>query len=191
MALVDLWTSSRDQLRQKHVQQIIAFAGDGKLLDGSDASLEFRDFLAQVPSALLVRYADECLLDSFQNSGYALQDIVNQVGRRLGFEVIDGRYRGTSAHVGFDGLWYFPTGHVVIVEVKTTDVYRLKLDKVVGYHRDLVKRGTLPVDTMHVDLSKRVASGKLLGEDQSPERRSLRWKKRPAERSIPQNGVCI
>jgi hypothetical protein len=55
MALVDLWTSSQDQLRQKHVQQIIAFAGDGKLLDGSEASKEFRDFLAQVPSGLLVR----------------------------------------------------------------------------------------------------------------------------------------
>jgi len=43
MALVDLWMSSQDQLRQKHVQQIIAFAGDGKLLDGSEASSEFRD----------------------------------------------------------------------------------------------------------------------------------------------------
>jgi hypothetical protein len=42
-----------------------------------------------------------------------------------------------------------------------------------------------PVDTMHVGLRKRVVSGKLLGEDQSPERRSLRWKKRPAEHSIP------
>jgi len=33
MALVDLWIGSQDQLKQKHVQQIIAFAGDGKLLD--------------------------------------------------------------------------------------------------------------------------------------------------------------
>jgi hypothetical protein len=150
MALVDLWTSSQDQLRQKHVQQIIAFAGDGKLLDGSEASKEFRDFLAQVPSGLLVRYADECLSDSFTDSGYALQDIVNEVGRRLGFMVTDGRYRGTAAHIGFDGLWHFPTGHAVVVEVKTTDAYRIRLDKIVDYHRALVKDGTIAEDTSSV-----------------------------------------
>ena len=92
MALVDLWISSQDQIRQKHVQQIIAFAGDGKLLDGSEASSEFRDFLAQIPSDLLGRYADECLSGSFTDSGYVLQDIVNEIGRRLGFTVTDGRY---------------------------------------------------------------------------------------------------
>ena len=47
MALVDLWMSSQDQLRQKHVQQIIAFAGDGRLLDGSEASNEFRGSTAK------------------------------------------------------------------------------------------------------------------------------------------------
>jgi hypothetical protein len=146
MALVDLWVSSQDQLKQKHVQQIIAFAGDGKLLDESKASTEFRNFLTQVPSGLLARYADECLKDPFTSSGYALQDVVNQVGRRLGFKVTDGRYRGTKAHVGFDGLWYFPNGHTAIVEVKTTDAYRIKLDKVVGYHRALVKNGMLSED---------------------------------------------
>jgi hypothetical protein len=150
MALVDLWTSSQDQLRQKHVQQIIAFAGDGKLLDGSEASNEFRGFLAQVPSSLLARYADECLRDSFASSGYALQDIVNEVGRRLGFKVTDGRYRGTAAHIGFDGLWRFPNGHAVVVEVKTTDAYRIKLDKVVGYHRALIRNGTVSEDASSV-----------------------------------------
>ena len=53
MALVDLWMSSRDQLQGKQVQQIIAFAGDGKLRDGSQASSEFRDFLAVLPSSQL------------------------------------------------------------------------------------------------------------------------------------------
>jgi hypothetical protein len=150
MALVDLWMSSQDQLRQKHIQQIIAFAGDGKLLDGSEASNEFRDFLAQVPSSLLGRYADECLSSSFTSSGFALQDIVNEVGRRLGFTVTDGRYRGTTAHIGFDGLWRFPNGHAMIVEVKTTDAYRIKLDKITGYHRALIKNGTISEDASSV-----------------------------------------
>jgi hypothetical protein len=88
----------------------------------------------------LVRYAGECLAGSFSDSGYALQDIVNEVGRRLGFSVTDGRYRGTSAHVGFDGLWHFPkNGHALIVEVKTTDAYRIKLEKIMGYHSALIK----------------------------------------------------
>jgi len=38
MALIDLWTTSQDQLKDKHVQQMIAFAGDGRLLDESGAS---------------------------------------------------------------------------------------------------------------------------------------------------------
>jgi len=150
MALVDLWTSSQDQLKQKHVQQIIAFAGDGRLLDGSEASKEFRSFLAQVPSSLLAQYADECLGDSFTNSGYALQDVVNQVGRRLGFKVIDGRYRGTTVHIGHDGLWRFPDGHTVVVEVKTTDAYRIKLNKIVDYQRALVKDGTISEDASSI-----------------------------------------
>ena len=41
-----------------------------------------------------------------------------------------------------------------------------------------VTRLDRPLDTMHAGLKKWVASGKLLGEDQSPER-SLRWKRRP------------
>jgi hypothetical protein len=139
MALVDLWTTSQDQLRLKHVQQIITFAGDGKLLDESTASREFREFLTHIPSPVLARYANECLNTSFPDSGLALQDVVNQVGRRLGLTVQDGRYRGTTAHLGFDGLWHFASGHAVIVEVKTTDAYRIKLNKVVEYKRSLVR----------------------------------------------------
>jgi hypothetical protein len=73
------------------VNQIIGIAAGGKLLDGRSASEEFRAFLSQIPSALNVRYAEECLTAPFPDSGLALQDLVNQVGKRLGFEVVDGR----------------------------------------------------------------------------------------------------
>jgi len=150
MALLDLWTTSQDQLRSKHVQQIIAIAGDGKLLDGRTASQEFRAFLTHVPSSLLARYADECLRNSFTDSGLVLQDVVNEIGRRLGFAVEDGRYRGTAAHVGFDGLWHFPSGHAVIVEVKTTDAFRIRLDSVLEYKRTLVGAEVISKDTSSV-----------------------------------------
>jgi hypothetical protein len=119
MPLSDLWLSSPSELADKHVKQIISFAG--QLRDGNGASSEFRDFLSRIPSKLLTRYADECLKESFEASGLALQDIINQVGERLGFAVTYGRYRGTSTHIGFDGLWRFPDEHTVVIEVKTTD----------------------------------------------------------------------
>jgi hypothetical protein len=141
MALSDLWLAARDQLSDKLVKQIISFAGTGQLRDGNDASSEFRDYLSRVPSAFLVRYADECLRESFEGSGFALQDIINQVGKRLGFSVSYGRYRGIQSQIGFDGLWRFPNGHSVIIEVKTTDAYRIDLNSVVNYRRALINQG--------------------------------------------------
>lgn len=82
MALIDLWRGSRDQISAKHVQQIVGFAGDGKLGDGNLSSFEFRTFLAQIPSPILIRYASECLVDSFSGSGLVLQDAVNETGSR-------------------------------------------------------------------------------------------------------------
>lgn len=143
MSLQDLWISAPDQLREKHVQQIIAFAGEGKLLDGAVASIEFRSLLAYVPSLILRRYASECLSEAFPNCGLALQDVVNEVGRRLGFTVTPGRYRGVSGQIGFDGLWLFPDGHAVVVEVKKTLAYRIELKTVTKYRRELISQGRM------------------------------------------------
>jgi hypothetical protein len=139
MPLLDLWGKSRTDLEGKQVQQIIAIAGSGKLLDGGDASKEFRDFLSHVPSALLARYAEECLNEKFESGGLALQDVVNQVGRRLGFQVEDGRYRGSSGQSGHDGLWKSSLGEEIIVEVKTTDAYRVALDAIAEYRKKLIQ----------------------------------------------------
>jgi hypothetical protein len=86
-------------LEDKLVSQVIAFAGSGKLQDGGVTSKEFREFLAQIPSPFLSRYADECLTTKFDGNGFALQDVINEVGNRLGFEVTAGRYRGLSGHI--------------------------------------------------------------------------------------------
>jgi hypothetical protein len=139
MSLVDLWRESREQVTQKHVQQIVAFAGDGKLADGNQSSLEFRTFLTHIPSAMLVRYATECLTESFNSSGLVLQDSVNEIGQRLGFIVTPGRYRGTTGQIGFDGLWRSADEHSLVVEVKTTDAYRIDLNVVADYRRKLIK----------------------------------------------------
>jgi len=139
MTLVQLWEGSREQFTGKKVQQVIAFAGGGgKLRDGGEASEEFRAFLRIVPSELLARYAGDCLAGAFDEGGFALQDIVNEVGRRLGFEATAGRYRGVPRTIGYDGLWRSPKGFSIVVEVKTTDAYRIDLDTVAGYQLDLI-----------------------------------------------------
>lgn len=146
MSLVDLWKSSPEQVRDKQVQQLIAFAGEGILKDGNVASAEFREFLSGVSSSLLHRYAEECLTLRFEGAGFALQDVVNELGRRLGFAVTHGRYRGISSAIGYDGLWAAPEGNKLIIEVKTTDAYRIDLGTVAGYRRELIRQGEIEED---------------------------------------------
>jgi hypothetical protein len=141
MSLTDLWEKSKTELQAKNVQQIISFAGDGNLTDGSTTSEEFRAFLKGISTDLIQRYADQCLNDSFSGSGFVLQDIVNQIGNRLGFKVEYGRYRGVSGQIGYDGLWELPSGHNIVIEVKTTDAYRIDLNKLADYRKKLIKDG--------------------------------------------------
>jgi hypothetical protein len=138
MALLDLWKTNRDELGSKHIQQIISIAGEGKLLDGNSASTEFRELLANVPSSQLRQYAQQCLDSKFEGNGFALQDIMNQVAVRLGFQVEEGRYRGQQGHCGHDGLWTLNNGHSIVVEVKTTDTFSINLDTVAAYRKKLV-----------------------------------------------------
>jgi hypothetical protein len=150
MSLVAMWESSPEQLEEKHVQQIIAFAGSGKLRDANDCSDEFRAYLARVPSELLKRYAEECLSTRFDDSGGALQDVVNEVGRRLGFRVTNGRYRGVAQQIGHDGLWVSEDGYAIVAESKTTDAYRIDLSVVSGYRKALIRDGAVSEDKSSV-----------------------------------------
>jgi len=118
MALLSLWTSNPDAVTSLSIEQIVATAGDGKLRDESECSKELRAYLSQVASDRLSEYADHCLAAAFQKSGMVLQDVVNELGRRLDYSVTNGRYQGTSNAIGNDGLWRSPEGHCVLVEVK-------------------------------------------------------------------------
>ena len=147
MALIDLWRKDRAQLSDKHFQQVIAFAGDGKLTDDSIASSEVREYLRNVPSELIRKYADQCLQGSFPNSGLALQDVVNEIGRRLDFAITPGRYRGSASQPGNDGIWAdAKRSHSIVVEVKTTDAYRIDLDTIAGYRQALAKAESIDAE---------------------------------------------
>ena len=80
---------------------------------------------------------DHCLSVAFPKNGMVLQDLVNELGRRLDYVATNGRYQGVQGKIGFDGLWLSPEGHTLVVEVKTTDAYRLSLDTLATYRARL------------------------------------------------------
>src|SRR6266404_2181268 len=102
--LTEIWRDRRAFLEDKSFRQIIQLAGDGRLRDGNITSQELRDWLAAIPLDRLRRCVEECLAESFEDGALALQDAANEIGSRLGFEVLRGRYRGVKGEVGNDGL---------------------------------------------------------------------------------------
>ena len=136
-------TSKPESLSDKRIKQIVGILGDGCLVDGGQTSREFRDFLRDVrDSSFLTRYVRECLEDSFENSGLVLQDLINEVGFRLGFKVEHGRYQGTKKDLGWDGIWE-ANDKTFIIEVKTTDAYSLRLDQINKYKAEIVSKRDL------------------------------------------------
>src|SRR5437899_1187490 len=110
MALLAIWTSNPQAVTSLSIEQIVATAGDGKLRDDSECSMEIRKFLSQVETEKLAEYCEYCLAKPFAKSGMVLQDLVNELGRRLDYEVVNGRYQGTVNSIGNDGLWRSPEG---------------------------------------------------------------------------------
>jgi hypothetical protein len=117
--LVDLWKSSPATVSQFTIEQVVTTAGDGSLRDDSLSSRELREYLRDVPSEKVFEYVDGCLARGFNKSGAVLQDLINELGRRLDYQVENGFYQGRSKAIGFDGIWLAPDGHALIVEVKT------------------------------------------------------------------------
>lgn len=161
MSLIAIWEKNPDQLAGYAIRQIVAMAGDGKLRDVGECSSELRSFLSEVDSAALAKFTEECLTDSFENSGLVLQDVVNEIGRRLEFEVENGLYRGKSTAIGFDGIWKSAKAGTLVVEVKTTDLYNVKLDNVAGYRRKLIDEGKIPQDSAVLFIVGRQDTGSL------------------------------
>lgn len=139
MPLLELWASNPATIDQFSIEQIVAAAGAGNLKDGADCSKELREYLLRVPSTKLAHYIDHCLTQHFTNSGFVLQDLINELGRRLDYKVTNGRYQGTTNAVGFDGIWISPEGHGIVIEVKTTDAYRISLDIIASYREKLLQ----------------------------------------------------
>jgi hypothetical protein len=135
--LIELAKQNPDAVANYTIQQIVAICGDGNLRDNSVCSSQLREYLSLQISDRIADYAHYCLEAGFAKSGLVLQDdVVNELGRRLRYEVQNGRYQGVANQPGFDGLWFDGKNHI-IVEVKTTDAYRINIDTVSAYAKKI------------------------------------------------------
>ena len=136
MALLDLWNADREQITSKRIDQLIAYAGEGRLRDGNSTADEFRSLLKAVSSDVIGRWLDQCLEERFPDFGFVLQDAVNEIGRRLGFNVNHGVYR-SHANEGYDGLWQLPQGQAILVESKSSTSYSINLNRISEYRKQV------------------------------------------------------
>ncbi len=146
MPLMSFWTSNRDEVLKLSVEQVVSNAGDGSLRDQTETSTEFRRFLSVVPSDRLFAYARHCLETPFNKSGLVLQDIVNELGRRLDFDLEDGLYQGKRNAIGFDGIWRTKGEPDLVIEAKTTDYVTVSLEKIAEYKEKLLAQDKVRKD---------------------------------------------
>jgi len=143
MPLLDLWRQNPDTVIKFTIEQMVTMAGDGDLRDESVCSSELRGVLAELKSQRLFEHIETCLSRAFAKSGAVLQDLVNELGRRLDYHVDNGLYSGRTNQIGFDGIWRGSDGHALVIEVKTTDAYRINLDTIAGYRNGLITAGRI------------------------------------------------
>jgi predicted transport protein len=107
----------------------------GKLQD-TEAARRFRASIEDEETVGiddLERWIDTCLTKSGPPYNFALQDIVNAIGKRLGFEVAYGLYQGRPGKTGYDGLWGSVLGKHIVVDTKTTGAYTIDPGQIMGY----------------------------------------------------------
>jgi hypothetical protein len=159
MPLLSFWKNNRQEVLKLNIEQIVKSAGEGNLKDGSNCSQEVRHFLKACPSDSLFSYARHCMEKAFQDSGLVLQDIVNELGQRLDFDVENGLYRGKTTSVGFDGIWRVKDEPALIIEVKTTDYITIPLEKLASYKEKLIAADRVSRDSSILIVVGREDSG--------------------------------
>jgi hypothetical protein len=97
----------------------------------------------------LAVFLAEITANRMTRGGYILQDIVNELGGRLGFAVRHGRYQGVAGLAGYDGLWQ-ADGQRLVVEVKSSDAFSIDLDLLARYARELDKEAASEPTVTHV-----------------------------------------
>jgi len=161
MPLIQLWEKTPDIVLQYNIKQIVSAAGDGVLSDGSECSVELRHYLRNIPEPKLYEHVKSCVDNSFDKSGLVLQELVNEIGARLDYKVENGLYQGRSNKIGFDGIWETPDNHAIVIEIKTTDAYRINLDSIATYRSKLIESQRITKDSSILIVVARQDTGDL------------------------------
>ncbi len=109
---------------------------------------ELREFLQknEKNDELLAKFVKETINSTikYENeeiSGFILQELINEIGRRLEFKVEYGVYRGSKKPdiIGYDGVWTTEDGYSFIIESKKTDTYTFQLETPYKYREQLIE----------------------------------------------------
>ena len=130
------------KVKGKSITQIVTMLADGKLTDTGQTAPAFRDFLNNCRIDQLESYISQMVAEA--SDGKIFQDIVNTIGKKIGFDVLHGLYQGKKNAIGFDGFWSHK-GLNLVIECKTTDAYRISTKTLLGYSNQLKEEKGLRV----------------------------------------------
>ncbi len=108
----------------------------GNLKDDTESQKKFRTLLKEEKLTLddYSNWIEECLSNKESNYNRALQDIINSIGEKLGFDVQYGVYQGKSGALNCDGVWSYPDKQIkLVIETKKSSSYTIKLQQITKY----------------------------------------------------------
>ena len=123
------------------IEKLIELTGD--LKDNQPSTQKFRNFISSpdVSRADLKTWVSECLEKTGQNFNRALQDIVNCIGERLGFQVEYGLYAGRGGAIGYDGKWASPDAKIqLVIDTKKSGAYSIDPSQIGEYIQQLSRK---------------------------------------------------
>ena len=120
------------------IEKLIELTGD--LKDNQPSAQKFRNFISSsdISRSDLEAWVKECLEKTGPNFNRALQDIVNCIGERLGFQVDYGLYVGRGEAIGYDGKWTSPDAKIqLVVDTKKSGAYSIDPGQIGEYIQQL------------------------------------------------------
>lgn len=142
--LIKFWNSNPEEIEAMSIKELINVASGSR----EERCQELREFLQknEENDELLERLVKETINNKIKYeevdiSGFILQELINEIGRRLEFKVKYGVYKGSkkSDIIGYDGIWTTKDGYSIIIESKKTDTFNFELETPYQYREQLIE----------------------------------------------------
>ena len=138
--LIKLWTNNEQILKKKNISQIMNLISE---VEEEKRYNQLREFFGKITNEMLEKYIKESINSRYEQCGFVLQELVNEVGKRLGFNVEYGVHRGRRNTIGYDAIWTTKDQYSIIIESKKTDVYSIDLGNLNEYRKKLIESGRI------------------------------------------------